>query len=100
MFNITGRYTTQNFRIPHYVALASLTSMKLVMSQCEHYSLKMVKVNMSNIYEDESIIIRKAGAFVFLLAALSFSRASLGVVFFLSQLCRFEVARSVPLPQP
>ena len=52
------------------------------------------------IYEGESIIIRSAVAFVFLLAALSFSRASLGVVFFLSQLCRFEVARSVPLSQP
>ena len=47
----------------------------------------------------ESIIICNAVAFVFLLAALSFSRASLGVVFFLSQLCRFEVARSVPLSQ-
>ena len=41
-----------------------------------------------------------AVAFVFLLAALSFSRASLAVVFFLSQLCRFQVARSVPLSQP
>ena len=50
-------------------------------------------------YEDESIIIRNAVASVFLLAALSFPRASLGVVFFLSQLCRFEVARSVPLSQ-
>ena len=47
-------------------------------------------------YEGESIIIRSAVAFVFLLAALSFSRASLGLVSFLSQLCRFEVARSVP----
>jgi hypothetical protein len=36
-----------------------------------------------------------AVAFVFLLAALSFSRASLGVVSFLSQLFWFEVARSV-----
>ena len=51
-------------------------------------------------YEDESIIIRNAAAFVFLLAALSFSRAPLDVVFFLSQLCMFEVARSVPLSQP
>ena len=51
-------------------------------------------------YEDESIIIRSAVAFVFLLAALSFPRAPLDVVFFLSQLCRFEVARSVPLSQP
>ena len=51
-------------------------------------------------YEDESIIIRSAVASMFLLAALSFSRPSLGVVFFLSQLCRFEVARSVPLSQP
>ena len=51
------------------------------------------------LYDGESIIIRNAVAFVFLLAALSFSRASLGVVFFLSQLCRFEVARSVSLSQ-
>ena len=51
-------------------------------------------------YDGESIIIRNAVAFVFLLAAMSFSRASLGMVFFLSQLCRFEVARSVPLSQP
>ena len=51
-------------------------------------------------YEGESILIRNAVAFVFLLAALSFSCASLCVVFFLSQLCRFEVARSVPLSQP
>ena len=51
-------------------------------------------------YEGESVIIRNAAAFVFLLAALSFSRASLGVVFFLSQLCGFEIARSVPLSQP
>ena len=50
-------------------------------------------------YEVESIIIRNAVAFVFLLAALSFARASLSVVFFLSQLCRFEVARSVRLSQ-
>jgi hypothetical protein len=50
--------------------------------------------------EGESIIICNAVAFVFLLAALLFSRASLGVVFFLSQLCRFKVARSVPLLQP
>ena len=54
----------------------------------------------NNMYEVQSIIIRNAVAFVFLLAALSFSRASLGVVFFLSQLCRFEVATSVPLSQP
>ena len=54
----------------------------------------------TRIYEGESIIIRSAVAYVFLLAALSFSRASLGVVFFLSQLCKFEVATSVPLSQP
>ena len=52
------------------------------------------------LYEGKSIIIRNAVAFVFPLAALSFSRASLGVVFFLSHLCRFEVALSVPLSQP
>ena len=51
-------------------------------------------------YEDESIIIRNAVAFVFLLEALSFSRASLGVVFCLSQLWSFEVAWSVVLSQP
>jgi len=50
-------------------------------------------------YEGESIIIRNAVAFVFLLAALSFSRVSLGV-FLLSLLRGFEVARSVPLSQP
>ena len=52
------------------------------------------------IYEGELIIIRNAVAFVFLLAALSFSHASLGLVFFLSQLYRFEIVRSVPLLQP
>ena len=46
-------------------------------------------------YEGESIIIRNAVAFVFLLAALSFSRAPLRVVSFLSLLRRFEVARSI-----
>jgi hypothetical protein len=51
-------------------------------------------------YEGESTIIRNEIAFVFLLAAPSFSHASLGVVSLLSQLCRFEVARSVPLSQP
>jgi len=51
-------------------------------------------------YEGESIIIRSAVAFVFLLAALSFSHASLGVVSFLALLRRFEVAGSVPLSQP
>jgi hypothetical protein len=51
------------------------------------------------IYEGESIIIRNAVAFVCLLAALSFSRSSLGVVSFLSLLHKFEVARSVPLLQ-
>ena len=51
-------------------------------------------------YDCESIIIRNAVAFVFLLGALSFSRAPLAVVFFLSQLCMFEVARSVRLSQP
>ena len=57
-------------------------------------------IDLLTIYEAQSIIIRSAVAFVFLLAALSFSRASLGVVFFLSQQCRFQVARSVPLSQP
>jgi hypothetical protein len=52
------------------------------------------------VYEGESIIICNAVAFVFLLAALSFLQASLGMVSFLSQLCRFVVARSVPLSQP
>jgi len=51
-------------------------------------------------YEGESIIICNAVAFVFLLAALLFSHASLRVVSFLSLLRRFEVARSVPLSQP
>jgi len=50
-----------------------------------------------NTHEGEPIIIRSAVAFVFLLAALLFSRASLGVVAFLSLLHRFEVARSIPL---
>jgi len=50
--------------------------------------------------EGESIITRNAVAFVFLLATLSFSRASLGVVSVLSLLRRFEVAKSVPLSQP
>ena len=53
-----------------------------------------------SLYEGQSVIVRSAVAFVFMLAPLSFSRASLDVVFFLSQLCRFEVARSVPLSQP
>jgi hypothetical protein len=57
-------------------------------------------VNMYRIYEGELIIIRNAVAFVFLLAALSFLHALLGVVSFLSQLCRFEVTKSVPLSQP
>jgi len=52
------------------------------------------------IYEGESIIIRTEVAFVFLLAVLLFSHASLGMVSFLSLLRRFEVARSVPLSQP
>ena len=43
-------------------------------------------------YDGESIIIRNAVAFVCLLAALSFSRSSLGVVFFLSLLHKFQVA--------
>ena len=51
------------------------------------------------LYDVKSIVIGNAVASVFLLVALSFSRASLHVVFFLSQLCRFEVARSVPLSQ-
>ena len=51
-------------------------------------------------YEGKSIIICNVVAFVFLLAAMLFSHASLGMVFFLSQLCRFEVAGSVPLSQP
>jgi hypothetical protein len=59
-----------------------------------------VKVGTCRFYEGESIIRRNAVAFVFVLAALSFSRASLGVVPFLSQLGRFEVARSVSLSQP
>ena len=50
-------------------------------------------------YECESIIIHNVSAFVCLLAALSFSRASLGVVSFFSLLHRFEFARSVPLFQ-
>ena len=52
------------------------------------------------IYKGESIIIRSDVAFVCLLAALSFSRSSLGVLSFLSLLHKFEVARSVPLLQP
>ena len=59
-----------------------------------------VKYMPYTIYESESIIIRNAVAFVCLLAALSFSRSSLGVVSFLSLLHKFEVARSVPLLQP
>jgi len=51
-------------------------------------------------YEGESIIIRNAVAFVFLLAAVSLSHALLGVVSVLLLLFRFEVARSVPLLQP
>ena len=51
-------------------------------------------------YEGESIIICNAVAFAFLLAALSFSRASLGVFSVLSLLRRFEVARSFPSSQP
>jgi len=51
-------------------------------------------------YEGESIIICNVVAFVLLLAALSCSRASLGVVSVLSLLHRFEVARLVPLSQP
>ena len=43
-----------------------------------------VCVYVYTVYEDESIINRNAVAFVFLLAALSISCASLGVVFFLS----------------
>ena len=60
-------------------------------------SAGQVRVSKIVKYERESKIISNAVAFLFLLAALSFSRASLAVVFFLSQLCRFEVARSVPL---
>ena len=52
------------------------------------------------IYEGESIIICNISAFLFLLAALSFLRAWLGVVSFLSPVRRFEVARSVPLSRP
>jgi hypothetical protein len=51
------------------------------------------------LYESESIIIRILVVFVFLLVAL-FSREALGVVSFLTQLCRFEVTRSVHLSQP
>ena len=61
---------------------------------------KMAAMFRTSSYEGESIIIRNVVAFMFLLAAQSFSRASLGVVFFLSQQCRFQVARSVPLSQP
>jgi hypothetical protein len=50
-------------------------------------------------YEGESTIIRNAVAFVFPLAALSLSRALLGIVSFLSLMRRFEVSRSVPLSQ-
>ena len=57
-------------------------------------------MNCDLIYEGESIIIRNVVAFVFLLAALSFLRASLGVVSFLSLHGRFEIATSVPLSQP
>ena len=65
----------------------------------DHCNLEHVIYKL-NMYEGKSIIIRNAVALVFLLAALSCSPASLGVVFFLSQLCRFEVARSVPVSQP
>jgi len=51
-------------------------------------------------YEGESIIICNTVAFVFLLAALSFSHVLLGVVSFLSLLRGFEVASSVLLSQP
>jgi hypothetical protein len=51
------------------------------------------------VYEGESKIIRNAVAFVCLLAALSFSRSSLGALSFLSLLHKFQVARSVPLLQ-
>ena len=64
------------------------------------YKYFILKKSETGKYECESVIIRNAVAFMFLLAALSFSGASLGVVFFLSQLCRFEVARSVRLSQP
>jgi hypothetical protein len=45
------------------------------------------------------MIIHNVVAFAFLLAALTFSRASLLVVSFLSQLRSFEVAWSVRLSQ-
>ena len=68
--------------------------------KCIELAASLLRLIGQIIYEGEPVIIRSAVAFVFLLAALSFSRASLGVIFFLSQLCRFEVAQSVPLSQP
>jgi hypothetical protein len=67
-------------------------SRQLVSTRTRHTTVEL--------YEGESIIIRNAVPFVCLLAALSFSLSSLGVVSFLSLLHKFEVARSVPLLQP
>ena len=73
---------------------------KAVCCHDDSWSVLFTFLGLGYLYEGESVIIRNAVTFVFLLAALSFSRVSLDVVFFLSQLCRFEVARSVPLSQP
>jgi hypothetical protein len=59
-----------------------------------HVALERTIIIFYILYKGESIIICNTVAFVFLLAALSFLSASLGVVSFLSQVCRFEVARS------
>jgi len=67
--------------------------------QLSHISILAYSIQFCEEYEGDSIIICNAVAFVFLLAALSFSHAALGVVSFLSQLRRFELARSVPLSQ-
>ena len=86
---------------PHRVKILFLkTDIHALKSHTLQMYVPVVHACQSLKYEGESIVTRNAVAFVFLLAALSFSRASLGVVFFLSQLCRFEVARSVPLSQP
>jgi hypothetical protein len=64
------------------------------------YFMIIFRSSKKEMYKGEPIIIHNSVAFVFLLAALSFSCASLGVVSFLSQLSRYEVARLVPLSQP
>jgi len=68
--------------------------------QLSHISILAYSIQFCEEYKDESIITRNAVAFLFLLAALSFSHAALDVVSFLSLLFRFEVARLVPLSQP